>query len=356
MNTIRHIPLLLAAALALSLGGCMRWDYGEAEDFSASGRGLFIVNEGNFQYGNASLSYYDPATRGVENEVFRRANAFALGDTAQSMTVRGRQGWVVVNNSHVIFCIDLDTFREVGRITGLTSPRHIHFVSDTKAYVTQLWDNRIYIVDPSRYCITDYIECPDMAVASGSTERMVQWGDYVYVNCWSYQNRILKIDTRTDEIVGSLEVGVQPNSIVLDCNDKLWCITEGGYRGSAQNKERPALCRIDARTFTLERKFPFGEGDEPSEIAIDGAGGMLYWINGDVWAMSVYAANTPSEPVVAARGTKYYGLTVNPSNGDIYVADAVDFRQQGKVYRYSATGELLDEFYAGIIPGAFCWK
>ena len=52
--------------------GCMKWDYGEMEDFSATGDGLFITNEGNFQYGNATLSYYDPETKTVENEVFYR--------------------------------------------------------------------------------------------------------------------------------------------------------------------------------------------------------------------------------------------------------------------------------------------
>lgn len=28
--------------------GCMKWDYGEMEDFSATGDGLFITNEGTF--------------------------------------------------------------------------------------------------------------------------------------------------------------------------------------------------------------------------------------------------------------------------------------------------------------------
>ena len=77
----------------------------------------------------------------------------------------------------------------MGRITNLTSPRYIHFISDEKAYVTQIWDNRIFIVNPKRYEITGYIECPDMTAESGSTEQMVQYGKYVFVNCWSYQVR-----------------------------------------------------------------------------------------------------------------------------------------------------------------------
>ena len=175
-------------SLLLLPASCMEWEYGLEEDFdiSASAGGLFITNEGNFQYGNATLSYYDPETRTVQNEVFFRANGMKLGDVAQSMIIRDGVGWVVVNNSHVVFAIDTNTFKEIGRITNLTSPRYIHFLSDEKAYVTQIWDNRIFIVNPKQYKITGYIECPNMTMESGSTEQMVQYGKYVYVNCWSY--------------------------------------------------------------------------------------------------------------------------------------------------------------------------
>ena len=352
-NILRLAIVVLAFASSV---GCMKWEYEDGESFATSGAGLFVINEGNFQYGNASLSYYNPATKSVENEVFYRANAMKLGDVAQSMTLYGDTGWIVVNNSHVIFAIDPTTFKEKGRIENLTSPRYIHFLSDEKAYVTQLWDNRIFIVNPKRYEITGYIECPAMTMESGSTEQMVQWGKYVFVNCWSYQNRILKIDTTTDKVVAELEVGIQPTSLVVDCYGKLWTITDGGYEDSPYGYEAPSLYCIDAETFTIEKQFRFAKGDAPSEVQLNGRGDKLYWINNDVWAMDVTADRIPVKPFIPYSDTLYYGLTIDPRSGEVYVADAIDYVQAGKIYRYSEQGERLDEFYVGITPGAFCWK
>ena len=359
---IKALARTLLAAALLALGGCMKYDYSLPDDMGygelpeASGDGLFIINEGNFMYGNATLSYYDPTAHTVQNEVFARANGMKLGDVAQSMTIHGDLGWIVVNNSHVIFAIDLTTFREVGRITGLTSPRYMHFVSDTKAYVTQIWDSRICIIDPQRYEVTGYIDCPGMTPENASTEQMVQIGDYVYVNCWSYQNRLLKIDTRIDQIVAQLEVGIQPTSLVADRNGKLWTVTDGGYEGSLYGYEAPALYRIDPETFSVEQTFRMRLGDAPSEIVTDGTGSAIYWINDDIWRMDVTSERLPVRPLIESRGTIYYGLTVDPVTSDVYVADAVDYVQNGIIYRYDAAGELVDSFYVGITPGAFCWK
>lgn len=343
--------LLLAGATA-----CMEWDYGNQEQFSLPGHGLFITNEGNFQYGNASLSFYDPLEKSVENELFYRANAMKLGDVAQSMTIRDGIGWIVVNNSHVIFAIDIETGKEIGRITNLTSPRYIHFLSNEKAYVTQIWDNRIFIVNPSTFEITGYIPVPRMTMEQGSTEQMVQYGKYVFVNCWSYQNRILKIDTETDSVVDELVVGIQPTSLVLDKYNKIWSVTDGGYEGSPYGYEAPSLYRIDAETFAIEKEFRFNFGDAPSEVQLNGTKDKIYWINDDIWEMDVTADILPDNPFLDSRGTIYYGLTIDPASGDVYVADAIDYQQQGMILRYSSEGVELDKFYVGIIPGAFCWK
>lgn len=348
---------ILSVVLLFYCNSCMKWDYSEdLTDFDVKKNGLFILCEGNFQYGNSTLSFYDPSENSVQNEIFFRANGMKLGDVAQSMTIYNNKGWIVVNNSHVIFAIDLDTFREIGRIENLTSPRYIHFISDEKAYVTQIWDNRIYIVNPKTFKITGFIQVPGMSVESGSTEQMVQFGKYVYCSCWSYQNRIIKIDTETDEIVDELIVGIQPNSLVMDNQNRLWTLTDGGYEGSPYGYEPPALYCIDPETFSILKVFYFKTGNQLSELQLNGDKDKLYWINEGIWEMDINSSSLPVKPFIPYRDTKFYGLTINPENGEVYVADAIDYSQQGIIYRYSSEGDLLDQFYVGVTPGAFCWK
>ena len=83
---------------------------------------------------------------------------------------------------------------------------------------------------------------------------------------------------------------------------------------------------------------------------------MNYRAVAAIWSMDVTASHVPVRPFLEYSGTIYYGLTVNPANGEVYIADAIDYQQQGMIYRYSPEGKLIDEFYVGIIPGAFCWK
>lgn len=351
-----YLLRLLAIGLLLPMAGCMRWDYGEIAEFDVKEDGLFIVGEGNFQYGNATLSFYIPDTGEVLNDIFSTANGMKLGDVAQSMTLHDDKGWIVVNNSHVIFAIDPDTFRETGRIENLTSPRYIHFVSDSKAYITQIWDNRIFIVNPSKYEITGYIEVPGMAMESGSTEQMVQIGKYVYCTCWSYQNTVIRINTETDEVTARLAVGIQPKWITADKYGRLWTLTDGGYEDSPYGHEPPALVCIDPESFSVTNRFIFKQGDSPRDLQLNGDGDTLYWINEDVWCMDVSAQRLPVSPLVESRNTRFYGLTVSPTTGDIYVADAIDYMQPGVIYRFSPEGEPIDEFNVGVTPGAFCWK
>lgn len=330
-------------------------------DFTGNS-GVYIVNEGNFMYGNSSLSFYDPVTKRVVNHVFQARNGAPLGDVAQSMTIWNNLGFVVVNNSGKIYIIDSRTAEYKGSISGLSSPRYIHIINSEKAYITDLYARKITIFNPTTFKKTGKISVSNSTseFSQHATEQMIQYKDLVFTNCWSYDNKLLVIDTNTDQLVDSIEVFKQPNSLVLDKNNKIWVLTDGGFEGSAYGYERPGLLKIDAETREIERTFRFALGEHPLSLCLNAGNDSLFFLNRHVWKMAVTDKKLPEQPFITSAKVNLYGgfysLAVDPSNSEIYVGDAIDHAQNGVVHRYNPSGKLIDEFKVGISPGGFAFK
>ncbi len=352
---MKKIIYLAAVAAAFSFTSCSDDDNTPAPPAQSSVEGLFVVCNGNYLAGNGSLSYYNPDDNTVENNVFQRANGMKLGDTAQSMSIDGNTGWICVNGSNVVYAIDVDTYKVKGHVTDVTSPRNALAISDSKLYITTLYDNRIAIVNPATYSVTGHIDIPDMEASTGSTEQMIKIGDYVYVNCWSYQKEVLKIDTRNDKVVDRIEVGIQPQSIATDGKNSLWVLCDGG--GWAENPvgfEAPSISRIDLNTFKVVSTIKLAEYSSASHLRY--YNGNLFWLENGVQRMSADATAAPTAAFIPSTSYSLYALDINPANGDIYVGDAIDYMQDGTVTRYNAAGDKTDSFTTGIIPAGFCWK
>lgn len=88
---------------------------------------------------------------------------------------------------------------------------------------------------------------------------------------------------------------------------------------------------------------------------------MLYFINDGICKMSVTAAHAPTRPLIPnQKNCLIYGLAIDPTNGEIYVGDAIDFEQPAWSTATATPGqgaELVDSFgVKGMLPSAFAFK
>jgi YVTN family beta-propeller protein len=352
--TANFINITCFGLMLLVLAGCMKDDewVKSHQNSAVLPKGLFVINEGNFMYGNASLSFYDPATRVVQNDLFYNTNGLPLGDVAQSMIIHENRGYIVVNNSGKIYVVNTADGKYTGKITGLMSPRYIHIFNNEKAYVTDLYAEKITIVNPTTYQTTGIISTP----GHPSTEQMVQWNDFLFVSCWSFDNTVLVIDTRTDKVAGEIKTGKQPSGIVIDKYNKIWTLCDGGWSKGGTGIRIPMLHKINPATRVIEQTFNLPADAKPSRLAINGTGDTILFINKGIWKLEVNQTSLGERPFLTTDSHLYYSLAVDPKTSEIYLSDAIDYQQRGIIYRYSSPGAKIDSFKTGIIPGSFCFK
>jgi DNA-binding beta-propeller fold protein YncE len=349
--------LSLFAALLL-MGGCESNQTPSDETPVPYGEGVYALCEGSYRAGNASLWFYDRDTKEVKADVFGQANDAKLGDVGQSMLLHNGDLLVVVNNSGVVYSLDAATGVVKGMIENLLSPRFVAIApSGTKGYISQMYTNKVVVFDPRTMTVTGELELEGVA----DSEQMVIWGGKLFVAAWSNGHKIVVVDTETDTQVDLFEVGVQPYSMVLDKDGYIWVVCDGGNEWSTLPEgvtmEAPALWRISAETHEATKTHSFTPGGYfRSRLAINGEGDTLYFIYDAVWTVDVASGEFPSEPLITVEGWGQYGLDVDPTNGDIYIADAKDYVSNGAVVRYNNKGEKLDEFEVGLLPSKFVFR
>lgn len=339
-----NAAVLCAGLMALVLGGC-RKDKPEVPDQTpvvvGAGGGVYITNEGNFQWGNATVSYYDIATGNVVEDLYQPANGAPLGDVCQSMALFNGRGYLVINNSNKVVVVDPQSFVAGATITGFNSPRYFLPVSNGKAYVTDLYAHAVAVVDLATNSITGSIPMP------GWTEELAQAYGRAFITAPG-RDKVYVVNTATDQLVDSITVAAGGSSIREDANGKLWVLCGGAAAG--------ALYRIDPSSLTVEASFTFPASASPWRLNINGTHDELYYLDGGVYRMPITATGLPTSPFIPADGRNLYGLGVDPHDGTVYVADAIDYVQRGVIYRYNTSGAEQGNFLAGVIPGGFCFN
>ncbi len=304
---------------------------------------VWIVNEGNFQSGNASLTILDFGENKLYEDAFESTNHRTIGDVFQSVNVINGRAFCVVNNSAKIEVVNPETYQSIATIQGFVSPRYILEVAPGKAYVTEYYSNRICVVDLNANQLVDSIH------VDGWGEEMAVCNQKVYVTN-PRTGYLYIINPATNTVVDSIGVVKGGVSIQLDAQQKLWVLSKGD---AAQNI-KPALQRINTFGDTVEQTFTLTSAEgEVSRLRTNASKTILYWLGKHVYRHSIADAAPSNDPFIRSVNQNFYGLGVHPISHEIYVADAKDFVQRSDINRYHTDGSLSGFFKAGIIASDF---
>jgi YVTN family beta-propeller protein len=300
---------------------------------------VYITNEGNFQSLNSSITQYDPIDGDQVKDIYFTANNSMLGDVCQSIRTDGDLAYIVVNNSAKIEVVNKKDLKRVKTLTGFTSPRYLE-IAGRKGFVTDLYDNAISVIDLDNNTITKKIPL------HGWTEELIRVGDEIWVTNLRTEY-VYVIDVQTEALTDSVKVGFASGSIVKDDHDDIWVVCQGD-----QNAGKPAgIFKIDHASHDVV--VSFGLISSGSRVATNFERDKIYFIAGGVYLIPSSGLVEPSVPFIPNEGKNFYGLGIDPTNGDIYVSDAADYVQEGTIYHYTKDRSLKRSFKAGIIPGNF---
>ena len=315
---------------------------------------VYVLNEGNYSDPNgARLSVYDIDRDTVYKDVFELANnGQHLGSTGDDIKLYQGKAYILMSHSENIDIISLETHQLLRSATFPGSiPREMLIDSVRhKLYVSRTNSGAVYVLDPSTLGILTSIPVGNNPLG------MTLAGNYLFVCNSGYgtDRTVSVIDARADTVATTLNLSDGPSSAAVAPGGNVWVVCSGNQFGTPPTNGKIFI--IDQVSLTVEDSISFPESIWGT-IAM-GTNGYAY-----VATVAGFYGGSLDRISLASRAVlthfipdTSYAMAVDGMTGDIYVANAMNFAEDGIVSIYSNAGLLLRQFGAERGPGAIAFK
>ncbi|EJX02256.1 lipoprotein [gut metagenome] len=335
---------------------------------SSGGRfkGMFLLNEGNMGSNKASLDYFDYATGVYQRNIYAERNPEVvkeLGDVGNDLEVYGDKLFAVINCSHYVEVMNVYNGKHIAGI-NIENCRHIVF-HDDKAYVSSFAGpvkvdptarpGKIVEIDLQTLKITREVEVgyqPEEMVIADDRLYVANSGGYMLP---TYDCTVSVVDLSSLKVVHTIEVDPNPRGMAIDRQGLIYVSTQGDNEDQNRN-----IFVIDSRTNQVTGKL----GRGANEMCL--CGDSLYVLdasfqqNGeekrkpsfaiyDVVKRQWVSQNFIADGMEQKLQTPY-GLAVNPDTREIFLSDATNYVTPGYLYCFTKEGRLQWKVVTGDIP------
>lgn len=304
---------------------------------------IYVLSEGLFNMNNSTLAMYNFSTKEVFTDYFSTINKRGLGDTAGDMALYGSKIYVMVNVSSQIEVIDVNTGKSLKQIPmfdengGERQPRHVDFYQG-KAYICS-FDGTVAKLDTTTLNIEAFVKVglnPDGICVANNKLYVSNSGGLNYPN---YGNTVSVIDISTFKEIKKIPVGLNPDIIRADNEGDVYLVSRGDYGANGYKFQR-----INSTTDSMVDSF-----DEINALNFTIHNDTAYIYNYDFAkaASWIKVFDCKQEKIISDKFITDetviqtpYAIDVNPTNGDVYIADACQYTVWGDVICFDRTGKF----------------
>ncbi|PZR29962.1 MAG: hypothetical protein DI535_00205 [Citrobacter freundii] len=340
--------LLLSASVLLFLASSCNKDDDPAPETPKVTTGLYILNEGNFNQNNSSLSYYNIATKTTTTDFFQKANGYAFGDTGNDILLYGGKIYIVMNVTSTVEVADAFTAKSIKRLefkqsNGANREPRYAVPFRNKVFVSS-YDGTVAVIDTASLAIEKFI------TVGKNPDGMVISGDKLYVSnsgglTAEFDSTLSVVDPVAMTELQKIKVGKNPGSITADNSGNLYVACGGNYFDI-----NPSLVKVSTATNSVVKSADTTVG------RIRFYDGLLYTTGGYFGSPYVRTLNTTDFAQTRANfvtdGTTIkapYGINFDPENGDVYITDSKGFLESGEVFCFDKNGKK--KFNFSVAPG-----
>lgn len=224
---------------------------------------VLVLNEGQMGSNNSTLDLISCSDGTYKNNVFKGTDGQGLGDVGNDIVINGDELWIVVNNSGIVEVLNKDDLSEIA-VIKVATPRSIAF-DENYAYVSS-WAGA-YAVFGEDWSVTDYK---------------------------NPKGCVYRIDLKTKEIKGSVEVGYQPEGLAVS-GDKLYVANSGGISYNVTFTYDNTVSVIDTKSFSVSKTIEVAVN--LNKVYADSKGLVYVTSLGDFYSLSsgLYTINQSGE-------------------------------------------------------------
>ena len=305
---------------------------------------LYVLSEGLFNMNNSTLSLINFQNRTITPDYFLLQNNRGLGDTANDMKLYGSKLWIVVNVSSQVEVLDVKSGYSIKRIPFFNTsgvarqPRYITFYGN-KAYVCS-FDGTVERIDTTTMAIEAVVVVgrnPDGITAVNGKLYVSNSGGLDIPN---YDNTVSVVDINTFTEVKKITVGINPFKLEADSQGDVYVVSRGN-----NSTIKSTWSRISSQTDEVVQTFDnlpvvnFTIHNDTAYIYNYDYVNSTYWVKTfDCKTEQIISDNFITDSTVLERP---FGIYVHPTNGNVYLTDALNYTVKGNLYCFTRKGKLL---------------